>query len=893
MNARNVAALALGGCLLLVQPAAAAKEDVYAIVGARIVPVSGPPVDSGTLVLRDGLIEAVGAGIRPPADARVIDGKGLTLTPGLIDGFGGLGLPPAAPRGAARGGSGAAGTAAPEPSALAPQDLAKDRVRVADALRARDTGVTTALVIGRDGVLPGRSVLLNLAGDTVEAMTLMQPAALHLHMTSLARQYPGSLMGTVAYVRQALLDAGRYREAWAAYERSPRGKKRPVFSDALAAWQDVLSGKLPLIVTASRENDIRRTLALADEFKVKVVVAGAPQAHRLAGLIKSRGLPLLVGVNFDPPRATSSFGGADDEQERRDIEEAERNPAELHAAGVPFALVSAHAASFTAGIQKAVDRGLPREVALRAVTLVAAEILGMADRTGSLERGKLANVVAWSGEPLTRAAKVKLVFVDGRLHEPEEKAENKGQSPSDGRPKADDGGPGDRTAAEDKPDKPPAPGPLPWALPAPVPSADATGRLVAIVGGTVLTVGPQGPIEKGTVLVRDGRIAAVGKDVVVPRGATVIEATGRFVTPGIIDPHSHTAIEGSVNECTDVITAEVRVGDVIDHRDVNIYRQLAGGVTTIDTLHGSCNAIGGQNAVLKMRWGKSPEEMRLDGAPRSIKLALGENPKRSNARTPGQPRYPGTRMGVEAVIREAFQQARAYGREWEEYERKVQAVGPRGDRPVPPRRDLRLETLKEVLDCKVLVHAHCYRSDEILMLIHLAEEFGFKINTLEHVLEGYKVASEIARHGAGASTFIDWWAFKMEALDAIPYNPAVMASKGVRVALHSDSDELARRLYWDAAKAVKYGGVSEAQALEMITINPAWQMGLDERLGSIEVGKEADLVVFSAHPFAPDARVLKTLVDGVVYFDRDRDLSARAAASPPAATPSAPEGGAQ
>jgi imidazolonepropionase-like amidohydrolase len=220
-------------------------------------------------------------------------------------------------------------------------------------------------------------------------------------------------------------------------------------------------------------------------------------------------------------------------------------------------------------------------------------------------------------------------------------------------------------------------------------------------------------------------------------------------------------------------------------------------------------------------------------------------------------------------------------------------VGPRGDRPVPPRRDLRLETLKEVLDRKVLVHAHCYRSDEILMLIHLAEEFGFKINTLEHVLEGYKVASEIARHGAGASTFIDWWAFKMEALDAIPYNPAVMVSKGVRVALHSDSDELARRLYWDAAKAVKYGGVSEAQALEMITINPAWQMGLDKRLGSIEVGKEADLVVFSAHPFAPDARVLKTLVDGVVYFDRDRDLSARAAASPPAATTSAPEGGAR
>ena len=430
--------------------------------------------------------------------------------------------------------------------------------------------------------------------------------------------------------------------------------------------------------------------------------------------------------------------------------------------------------------------------------------------------------------------------------------------------------------------------------------------LVAIVGGTILTVGPQGTIEKGTVLIRDGKVAAVGRDVTVPAGATVIEAAGRYVMPGIIDCHSHTAIEENVNECSDSVTAEVRIADVIDQHDVNIYRQLGGGVTTVNVLHGSCNTIGGQNAVIKMRWGKPPEDLLFKDAPRGIKFALGENPKRSNFRAPGPPRYPATRMGVEAVLRESFQEAQAYKREWQEYEKKVKAAGtrPRGreaappderrriqsgaadDKPVAPRKNLRLEELKDILDGKVYVHAHCYRADEILMLIRIADEFGFKIRTFQHVLEGYKVASEIARHGAGASTFSDWWAYKMEAYDAIPYNAAIMAAHGVRVSMNSDSDELARRLYWEAGKAVKYGGVSELEALKMVTLNPAWQLGIDQRVGSIEVGKDADIAIFSAHPFAADARVEQTLVDGVVYFDRAKDLAGRTA-------PAAKAGGAR
>jgi imidazolonepropionase-like amidohydrolase len=402
----------------------------------------------------------------------------------------------------------------------------------------------------------------------------------------------------------------------------------------------------------------------------------------------------------------------------------------------------------------------------------------------------------------------------------------------------------------------------------------AAARVLALTGATVLTGGPAGTIEKGTVLVTDGVITAVGPAVAVPAGATVVDLAGRFVMPGIIDAHSHTAVEGNVNECTDAVTAEVRIADVLDHRDVNIYRQLAGGVTTANVLHGSCNAIGGQNAVVKYRWGQGPEGLVFKEAPRGVKFALGENPKRANVRAPGTARWPATRMGVEALIRDTFLRARHYRDEWAAYERRRKA-GAAG--LVPPRRDLRLELVRDVLDGKVLVHAHCYRSDEILMLISLAEELGFKIRTFQHVLEGYKVATEIARHGAGASTFSDWWAYKMEAWDAVPHNAAVMASHGVRVSLNSDSNELARRLYWEAAKAVKYGGASEEEALKMITLNPAWQLGVDRWVGSIEAGKHADLAVFNTHPFAPDARVEMTLVEGQVMFDRAKDVQARSA----------------
>jgi imidazolonepropionase-like amidohydrolase len=421
-TATLAAALPLLALMALPGAARAAKVDVYALVGARVVPVSGPVIENGTVILRDGVIEAVGSKVAVPPDARVIDGKGLTVTPGLIDAFGGLGLPAARPPTPPGGGDAPAPAApavpaTPPVSPLQPQALALDRLRPADAMRARDQGITNALVISREGVLPGRSVLLSLNGTRPEQMALRQPAFMHLHMATSGRGYPVSLMGTMAHARQQLLDALRYREEWSLYELSPAGRKRPRFDPALAAWREVIDGKMPLVVTAPRENDIRRALVLADEFKLKLVVAGAARAFRVTDLVKQRKLPLLVTVNFDPPRPVFG-GGGDEDRERRDIDEAAHNPAALNKAGVPFALGSGYAPSFLGGVRRAIEAGLPRDAALRALTLEAARALGVADRLGSIERGKLANVVLWSGDPLDRRARVRWVFVDGQLYEP-------------------------------------------------------------------------------------------------------------------------------------------------------------------------------------------------------------------------------------------------------------------------------------------------------------------------------------------------------------------------------------------------------------------------------------------------------------------------------------------
>ena len=411
------------------------------------------------------------------------------------------------------------------------------------------------------------------------------------------------------------------------------------------------------------------------------------------------------------------------------------------------------------------------------------------------------------------------------------------------------------------------------------PSSGGSDHVVAptlIKNATILTV-TKGRLEHSDLLLDHGKIAAIGQHLKAPADALVIDATGKYVMPGIIDPHSHTMID-AVNEGTLSVTSMVRIRDVLNPTDINIYRQLAGGVTTINVLHGSANTIGGQNAVVKLKWGRDVPEMLFPDAPPGIKFALGENVTQKNSqereRATGVPfRYPATRMGQEEVLRDAFTRAQDYKRTWDDYNARVKK-GEKG--LVPPRRDLELEPLVEVLEGKRLVHAHSYRADEMLMLLNLAKEFGFRVATLQHGLEAYEIASEIHDAGTGVSTFADDWSYKIEAYDAIPYNVAILMRHGVVATVNSDSDERARRLNIEAAKMMRYGGLTENEALRTITYNGAVQLGIEKHVGSIEVGKDADVVIWSGDPLSVYSSAETTFIDGEIFFDKQRDQTMRA-----------------
>jgi imidazolonepropionase-like amidohydrolase len=392
-------------------------------------------------------------------------------------------------------------------------------------------------------------------------------------------------------------------------------------------------------------------------------------------------------------------------------------------------------------------------------------------------------------------------------------------------------------------------------------SEATAGHDILIKNAIVMTV-THGNITNGSIYIKDGKIAAVGETVNAPASATVIDAGGKYLTPGIIDSHSHIALDDDVNEATNPITPHMMMKDAFDYQDKAIYRALAGGVTTSLLLHGSANMIGGQAVVIKHKYGAARDEMLFPNAPRSIKFASGENPKRVYG---SRDQLPSTRMGNFAVQREALVQAQDYMREWDNYNEKVK----RGDKDVtPPKHDLKLEALADVLRGKIMVQIHIYRADEMLTEIAMAKEFGYKIRAFHHALEAYKVADQIAANNIAIATFSDWWGFKQEAWDAIPWNATMSMRKGVRVAIKSDSEDYNRRLNQEAAKTMRYGGATEEEALKMITLNPAWIVGVDDRVGSIDVGKDADLVIWEGYPLSSYGVPEKVLIDGDVYFDR-------------------------
>lgn len=388
-----------------------------------------------------------------------------------------------------------------------------------------------------------------------------------------------------------------------------------------------------------------------------------------------------------------------------------------------------------------------------------------------------------------------------------------------------------------------------------------------IKNGTVLTV-TKGTLENTDILIRAGKISKIGKGLKYAKGTKVIDAAGHYVMPGIIDAHSHIALD-AVNEATSPVTAEVWTGDAINPLDVSIYRALAGGVTTSHAMHGSANAIGGQCETIKHRYGAiDPEVLKMEGAPRTIKFALGENPTRVHGG--GNKIVPKTRMGVEAVFRKSFAEAKEYMEAWDKYNKQKNTKGFKG---TAPKYDLRKEVLADILRGKILIHCHSYRADEIYMLMQVCKDFGIKNLTFQHVNEGYKVAPELAEFGAGASVFSDWWAYKFEVYYSTAYNATILTKNGVTTSINSDSGELIRHLYHEAAKTQKYGGLSDDEALAMITINPAKQLGIDKRVGSLEEGKDADIAIFKNHPLSIYTIPVYTVVDGVVKFDRENDPS--------------------
>ncbi len=941
----------------------------YAIQNVRVVSGAGAPIEGATVLLADGLIEAVGKNVKIPGDARVIDGKGFTLYPGMIDAMTTIAQKKeessGEPRGAAPAVMGPEDRPATTPWVSAAEQLADD----AKIEKWRKGGFTAAVTTPEKGIFCGQAALIDLVNNPDRQAVVSTPVAQRLNLTGAGelRTFPGSLMGVLAYIKQVFLDVDHYTKIKAEYAKDPKGRVRPEFDRTLDPLEIAIADKTPFLVPANLGREIDRALALKKSIGVATIIYGGQGAYERADALRAAKVPVLVNLNWpkeEPnrdPEAETPFRTL---AHRR---LAPTSPAALAAAGVPFAFYSGGLATTTEvfeSVRAATDAGLSNEAALSALTSNAAAILGVSNRLGTIEKGKIANLVLASDWPWAEGAEVRAVFVDGRLYQ-----DRKSDEPSD--PPASDvsgtwalsmqtprgaremkadvtmskdgkvkgkitsdrgetvmdearmsgdqlrfkttremegksmtsswtlkvdgervagtmsGGSmqmdvtGTRTAKadanasadkKDKKDEVPLTE-LRAALAAYEGPAKKMGTF-AITNAQVWTV--SGPvIENGTVLVSGGKIRAVGKDVKIPGGAEVIDAKGGALIPGIIDCHSHIAIEGGVNEGTLAVTAMCAIGDVLNPDDVSIYRALAGGVTSANLLHGSANPIGGQNQVIKLRWGANAEGLKFQGAPPGIKFALGENPKRSNfnAAANGVPaRYPQTRMGVMDVIREAFVEAQDYQREWSDYK----AGARNGIKPTLPRKDLEMEALVQILEGERLVHSHCYRADEIVQLMDLADSFGFQVATLQHVLEGYKIADEIAAHGAGASTFSDWWGYKVEAYEAIPYNAALMTERGVVVSINSDSGEEMRHLNQEAGKAVKWGGMSEADAIKMVTLNPAKQLRIDNRVGSIEVGKDADLVLYDGNPLAIQSVVQKTFVDGDLYFDIQTDHARQA-----------------
>ncbi len=922
---------------------------------ASIYLADGNYITKGKLLIKNEKIIAVGAEVETPKNTLEIDLDGKFIYPAFIELHSSFGI--ADPK-SKRSRSPQIESKKKGPyywnEAVKPEIRAIDLIKydLKEAKKMRSMGFGSVLSHQHDGVIRGSSVLMNL---NEEGRVLIDDAAFHYSFFkgSSKQDYPSSLMGMIALIKQAEHDAKWYAE----------NEEATDFNASLKALNNY-SG-LPQMFHVESELSILRAAKIGAELEKNFIIKGNGKEYKRIDEIKSLEVDLIIPVNFsDAYDVIDPFRSKDLSLARmKDWELAPYNLAILDEAEIPFSITSngtKEAKAFYQNMKEAVNSGLDRNQALYALTQKPAEILKMQEKLGSIEAGKIANFNVFSDTVFTSKAVLESSWVDGkRLDFKQEssiqlagnyslninkklqydlkieeikdsysaKVSAKGENeftktkiqltgnrinltvPNEkgivsqltgtvsdsksriwfgktningnwvdwGAIKKNDGSEKTDTSQVIKKVKPPsiyypnmAYG---WD------SVPSKAKTLVFRNASIWTNEKEGILRKSDLVLKDGKILMVGYkidlEIMFPKGIgeyQEVDLKGKHITTGIIDEHSHIAISRGVNESGKSVTAEVSISDVVNSDDINIYRQLAGGVTTSQLLHGSANPIGGQSAIIKLRWGKSPEEMKVEGANGFIKFALGENVKQSNWGDKNTIRFPQTRMGVEQVYYDAFYRAKEYQAEWTLYNAKNKREQKQS---TAPRYDLELEVLSEILDSLCFVTCHSYIQSEINMLMHVADSMGFTINTFTHILEGYKVADKLREHGAAASTFSDWWAYKFEVNDAIPFNGAILHNNGVLTGFNSDDAEMGRRLNQEAAKAVKYGGVSEEEAWKFVTLNPAKMLHLDDRLGSIKEGKDADIVIWSDNPLSVYAKVEQTYIDGIKYFDLEHDADLR------------------
>jgi imidazolonepropionase-like amidohydrolase len=929
------------------------KDDnkaFYAFTEATIHISDKRTVKNATLLVQDGKVIQVGEGVSIPKGAIVTSLKGRHIYPSFIDAHSNYGVKQPERKKGDRGPqydpkkSGAFtwnDALHPEADAAAffqPEDKAAEKLR--------GLGFGGAVVSMQDGIARGRSAFVLSGSGTANENLVKADVAANYSFSkgSSSQDYPSSLMGSIALIRQTYFDAQWY---------AGLKDKSKEYNLGLEAWNR--NQAPPQVFDAGDLLNVLRADKIGDEFGKQYIFIGSGSEYQRIDAMKATKGKFIIPMKFPDAFDVEDPYDAQLAQlsDMLHWELAPTNLKAMHKAGIPFALTLHGLESegdFWPALRKSLEHGLDTAAALAALTSVPAEMFGLTN-VGDLNAGKLANFIITTKDLFdekntilehwirgerhiisiapaeglagiydlkagTFNGKVKLTEKEGTTSaqlmtadtvghditfamdnnlvsivlktEKEAKVAYRLSGSRDGktfqgRGQNPDGAWLDWTMTwlkedekkKDKKDekkdekKDTVLGRVIYPFLAYGNAALPKAETFVVRNATVWTNEKDGILKETDVLVSGGKISAIGKGMAAPAGAKVVDGTGKHLTAGIIDEHSHIAISRGVNEGTQAVTAEVSIADVVDSENVNIYRQLAGGVTAAQLLHGSANPIGGQSALIKLRWGQLPEDMKIKDAAGHIKFALGENVKQANWGQNYTSRFPQTRMGVEQVFYDAFHRARQYKKEWTAFGSTKGGIA--------PRKDIELDVLVEILDSKRFVTCHSYVQSEINMLMHVADSMGFTLNTFTHILEGYKVADKMAVHGASGSTFSDWWAYKMEVNDAIPYNAAIMHRQGVNVGINSDDAEMGRRLNQEAAKGVKYGGMSEEEAWKMVTLNPAKMLKLDSRTGSIKAGKDADLVLWSDNPLSIYARAEHTWVDGIAYYSEAQDVAAKKA----------------